>query len=119
VSAGELAALIVAIASVVIAVIVTAAVLSLLRTLRTARMAMNELTKVASAAAAEVHRSATAVNHELVRVDTILERTESITHNVDATTSLTYRLLAWPMIKLIALGTAIGRLFGRRRKRSR
>lgn len=117
-SAGDLAAVIVAITSIVAVGVLLFAVSALVSTLRSLRDTVEALRVDAVPAVAELRRAATQANHELDRVDELLGTAESISTTVDSASRLTYLLLSNPVIKAIAFGAGASRAARRLRRGS-
>jgi hypothetical protein len=118
VSAGDLAAVIVAITSVVAVGVLMFAVASLVSTMRSLRDAIEAVRVDAVPAVAELRRAATQANAELERVDELLGTAESISTTVDSASRLTYLVMSNPLIKVVAFGAGASRAARRLRRRS-
>ncbi|HVE46352.1 MAG TPA: DUF948 domain-containing protein [Acidimicrobiales bacterium] len=121
-NAGEVAAVVTAIAvAVIIAVGVLVAVSSLTRTLRVVRTTVEDLNRQAQPILADMRTAVATANTELARVDEIIDRAESIGGTVDSASRLAYLAFSNPIIKAVALGSgtsrAVRRLRGGRRHR--
>jgi uncharacterized protein YoxC len=120
VSATELAALIVAIASVVAVVLLGVALVSITRTLREVRKAVQLLHAETVPVVTELGDTVRAANAELERVDDLLGTAESISGTVDSASRLAYLAFSNPMIKALALASGTSRAARSfRRQRSR
>jgi hypothetical protein len=120
VSATELAALIVAIASVVAVVLLGVALVSITRTLQEVRKAVQLLHSETVPVVAELGDTVRAANAELERVDDLLGTAESISGTVDSASRLAYLAFSNPMIKALALASGTSRAARSfRRQRSR
>lgn len=108
-TATELAALIVAIASVVAVVLLAFALVSIAKTLRTVRDAVELLRTETVPAMQELRDTARAANVELERIDGVVDRAESIGGTVDSASRLAYLAFSSPAIKAIALASGTGR----------
>jgi hypothetical protein len=108
VTAGELAAVIVSIASVAAAVALIFGVFHMVRTMAALRLSIEELRRTTIPVVDELSRTVTAANAELARVDGLLESAESVTATVDSASRLAYLAFSNPAIKAMALasGTA-------------
>ena len=108
-SASDLAAIIVAIASVVGVVVLVFALLSLTRTLATLRMSIEELRRETLPVIDELQRTVTQANTDLERLDTLLDSATSVTNTVDSASQLAYLAFSNPVIKAIAFATGTAR----------
>jgi predicted PurR-regulated permease PerM len=118
VSAADLAALIVAFAAIVAVVVLLFAVVSLVSTLRSLRDTIEAIRIEAIPAVADLRRAAAQANHELDRVDGLLDTAESISTTVDSASRLTYLVVSNPLIKIVAFGVGAGRAAKRLRRKS-
>lgn len=119
-TATELAALIVAIASVTAVVLLAVGLVSIAKTLREVR-AVVELLRIETVPVVEdlgeIVRNA---NADLERVDGLLGTAESITGTVDSASRLAHLAFSSPVIKGMALASGTGRAaksFRRKRER--
>ncbi|MGY6502312.1 MAG: hypothetical protein ACXIVQ_15615 [Acidimicrobiales bacterium] len=108
-SAGDLAAVIVALAAIVGVVVLLFAVFALVSTLRTLRDTVEALRVEAVPAVADLRRAAAQANVELDRVDELLDTATSISHTVDSASRLTYLVVSNPLIKVVAVASGAGR----------
>jgi uncharacterized protein YoxC len=108
-TATELAALIVAIASVVAVVLLAVALVSITKTLRSVRDAVELLRTETVPVMAEMGDVVRAANAELERVDGVLGHAESIGGTVDSASRLAYMAFSNPAIKAIALASGTSR----------
>ena len=115
-TATELAALIVAIASVVAVVLLAVTLVSIAKTLRTVRDAVEMLRTETVPVMADLGGTVRAANAELERVDEVLERAESIGGTLDAASRLGYAAFSIPAIKAIALASGTSRAAQRFRR---
>jgi hypothetical protein len=119
-TATELAALIVAIASVVAVVLLAMALAAITKTLKEVRLAVALLRTEAVPVVAELGDTVRNANAEIVRVDSLLGTAESIGGTVDSASRLAYLAFSNPVIKVLAVAsgtTRAARAF--RRKPSR
>ena len=117
-TATELAALIVAIASVVSVVLLTFALISINKTLKEVRLAVEILRTETMPVVAELGDTVHTANLELERVDHLLGTAESIGGTLDSASRLAYLAFSNPVIKGLALASGTGRAaksFRRRR----
>jgi hypothetical protein len=116
VSAGEVAAIIIA---VVLAVGVAGALLvlrSLSRTLVSLRMAVEELRQNTVPLVHDVHATVRQATTELERVDNLLVTAESISVTVDSASRLAYLAFSNPVIKAAAFASGTTRAMRRLRR---
>jgi uncharacterized protein YoxC len=109
VTATELAALIVAIASVVAVVLLTFVLVAIARTLREVRAAVVLLRTETLPVMVEMGEVVRSANAELERVDDLLGTAETITGTVDSASRLAYLAFSNPVIKAAALASGTGR----------
>jgi hypothetical protein len=102
-SASDLAAIIVAIASVAVVVLLVFVVVSINRTLTTMRLSIEELRRETLPVVDELRRTVTTANAELERLDGLIDSASSVTATVDSASHLAYLAFSNPLIKLIAL----------------
>ena len=108
-TATELAALIVAIASVVAVVLLAFVMLAISRTLKEVRSAVHLLRTETIPVMVEMGDVVRTANAELERVDDLLGTAESITGTVDSASRLAYLAFSNPVIKAAALASGTGR----------
>ena len=104
-SASELAAIIVAIASIVGVVILVFALVALTKTLATLRLSIEELRRETLPVIDELQRTVTQANTDLERLDGLLDSATSVTNTVDSASQLAYLAFSNPIIKTIAFAT--------------
>lgn len=104
-SASELAAIIVAIASIVGVAVLVLALLSLTKTLATLRLSIEELRRETLPVIDELNRTVTQANTDLERLDSLLDSATSVTNTVDSASHLAYLAFSNPIIKAIAFAT--------------
>lgn len=103
--AGDLAAVIVSICSVVAVCLLAIALVSVTRTLTALRLTIEELRRTTLPVVDELHRTVSAANDDLKRVDALLESAESVTITVDSASRLAYLAFSNPVIKVMAMAT--------------
>lgn len=108
-SAGEVAAVVAAVASAILTVGVLFALSSLTRTLRSVRMAVEELRSQAVPLLSDLRSTVDTANAELARADELLGRAESIGGTLDSASRLAYLAFSNPIIKAVALGAGTTR----------
>ncbi|HEX2063444.1 MAG TPA: DUF948 domain-containing protein [Acidimicrobiales bacterium] len=104
-SAGEVAALIAAVASAILCVGVLFAMASLTRTLRSVRVTVEEVRSQAVPLLGKLNTTVDQANAELARVDGLMDRAENVGATVDSASRLAYMAFANPVIKLMSLGS--------------
>ena len=104
-TAGDLAAIVVAIASVVAVVLLVFAIVSVTKTLTTLRLSIEQLRRETLPVIDELERTVTQANADLARLDGLLESASSVTQTVDSASHLAYLAFSNPIIKAIALAT--------------
>jgi hypothetical protein len=112
-SAGDLAAVLVAIVSLVAVAILVVASLSLLRTLRELRSVVDTLRGQTLPMVGDLRAAVTQAGSDLERVEGLLDTAERITDTVDSASRLTFRALSPPLIKTMSF-VAGARRAGRR-----
>lgn len=118
-SATELAAVIVVMASVVVVVLLALALASIQSTLREVREAVELLRAETAPLLDELDRVARDANAEMERVDVVLRRADSISGAVDGASRLAYLAFSNPVIKTISIASGTGQaLRALRRKRA-
>ncbi len=115
-SAEELAALIVAIASVVAVVLLAVALVSITKTLKAVRDTVELLRTETVPVMAELGETVRNANAELERLDGVLGTAESIGGTVDSASRLAYLAFSNPVIKTLALASGTGRAARRFRR---
>lgn len=115
-SAGDVAAIVAAVSLGILVVGVLFAVGSLIRTLGTVRHAVADMHRVAVPLLTDVHTAVRQANGDLTRVETVLERAESIGGTVDAASRLAYTVVSNPLLKMLAFASGSAR-FARRLRR--
>jgi hypothetical protein len=108
-SASELAAIIVAIASIVGVAVLVFALISLTKTLATLRLSIEELRRETLPVIDELNRTVTQANTDLERLDNLLDSATSVTNTVDSASQLAYLAFSNPVIKAIAFATGTAR----------
>ena len=108
-SASDLAAMIVAIASVVAVVLLVFLVVAINRTLTTVRLSIEQLRRETLPVIDELHSTVTTANAELVRLDTLLDSATSVSATVDSASHLAYLAFSNPLIKVMALAAGTTR----------
>ena len=108
-SAGDLAAIVVAIASVVVVVLLVFAIVSLTKTLTTLRLSIEELRRETLPVIDDLQRTVTQANSDLERLDDLLDSATSVTRTVDSASQLAYLALSNPVIKAIAFASGTAR----------
>ncbi len=117
-SAGEFAATVFSVAFAMLVVGVLFLVSSAIRTLGTVRGAVDDVRRTAVPLITDVHAAVRQANGDLVQVEAILERTESISGTVDSASRLAYAMFVTPTVKLSALAAGVSRAVRRLLKRT-
>ncbi|MGH9282018.1 MAG: DUF948 domain-containing protein [Acidimicrobiales bacterium] len=117
-SAGEVAAIVAAVAAALLAVGLLFALSSLTRTLRTVRGAVEELRRETLPLLVDMRTTIEQANAELARVDGVLDRAESIGSTVDSASRLAYLAFGNPVIKALAFAAGTSRAARRLRRRN-
>ena len=108
-TAGDLAAIVVAIASVVAVVLLVFAIVSVTKTLATLRLSIEQLRRETLPVIDELEKTVTQANADLARLDTLLESAGSVTQTVDSASQLAYLAFSNPVIKAIAFASGTAR----------
>lgn len=117
-SAGEVAAVIAAVAFGILVVGMLFALGAAIRTMAELRRTLEELRSRSLPLLSEAQTTVRHANGALVQVDTILERAEEISGTVDSASRVVYRALATPLIKVMALASGGARAFRSLRDRT-
>ena len=80
-----------------------------IRTLASVRGAFDDVRRTAVPLISDVHTAVRQANGDLVQVEAILERTESIQGTVDSVSRLALATFATPVIKLAAMAAGLSR----------
>ncbi|MET0726670.1 MAG: DUF948 domain-containing protein [Acidimicrobiales bacterium] len=115
-TATELAALIVAIASVVAVVLLAMALIEITKTMRAMRNTVELLRAETVPVVADLGDTVRSANVELERLGGVIESAESIGGTVDSASRLAYLVLSNPVIKTIALASGTSRAARRFRR---
>ena len=116
-NAGDVAAVVVAVAGAVLSVGLLFALASLTRTLRSVRLTVEELRRETVPLLGGLRTTIEQASTELNRVDGVLEKAESIGATLDSGSRLAYLAFSNPLIKLMALGAGTRRAARRLRRR--
>ena len=116
VSAGDVAAIIVAVIAAVFVAFVCVTLISLTRTMAAMREAIESLRVETLPVVESLQGTVIKANLELERVDNLLGTAESISGTVDAASRLAYLALSNPVIKLMAFGAGTTRAARRFRR---
>src|SRR3954451_3061458 len=108
-TASDLAAIIVAIASILGVVVLVIALVSLTRTMTTIRLSVEQMRRETLPVIDELQRTVVQANADLERLDTLLDSATSVTNTVDSASQLAYLAFSNPIIKAIAFATGTGR----------
>ena len=91
---------------------------SAMRTLASIRGAVDDVRRTAVPLISDVHMAVRQAKGDLVQVEAILERTESIKGTVDSASQLALAAFATPVIKLAAISAGLTRMVGRLARRT-
>jgi uncharacterized protein YoxC len=108
-TAADLAAIVVAIASVVAVTLLVFGLISVQRTLTTLRLSIEEVRRETLPVVTELQRTVAQANAELERVDGLLESAQSVTVTIDSFSRLAYLTFSNPIIKAAAFTAGTGR----------
>jgi hypothetical protein len=108
-TAGDLAAIVVAIASVVAVVLLVFALVAVTKTLTALRLSIEQLRRETLPVIDELEKTVTQANADLARLDGLLESASSVTQTVDSASQLAYLAFSNPIIKAIAFATGTAR----------
>jgi hypothetical protein len=117
VSATDLAAVIVAIASVAAVVLLAVALVALTRTLKALREVANLMRTETVPVLDDLRDTVHSANHELARFDRLVTTAESVTGTVDSASRLAYLAMANPVIKGVAFASGTAKAARRLRRR--
>lgn len=114
-SAGQIAALIAAIAFVVLVVLLAIPLLKLGRTLDEATVAIRKAHEGSAPLLTDAHTTLTSVNTQLERVDGITSNAKTVTSNVSVLTSLFTATLGGPLVRAAAFSYGLNKAVKARR----
>jgi hypothetical protein len=118
-SAGDVAAIIVAVIAAVFVAFVCVALSSLTRTMRSLREAVDQLRRETLPVVSSLQGTVVQANSELERVDGLLGTAESISVTLDSLSRLAYLAFSNPVIKVLAFGAGTARAARRFRRTER
>jgi len=110
-SAGEVAAIIVAVAVAMGMVGLLFTMAAAVRAIGTFRKAVEDIAGLTLPLIADVHVGVRQANADLVKVDSILDNAETIQGTIDAASRLTYTAVANPVVKAMAAGTGVAKAY--------
>lgn len=116
-SATDLAAVIVAIASVVAVVLLAVALVALVRTLKALREVATLMRTETVPVLDDLRETVRSANYELKRFDRLVTTAESVTGTVDSASRLAYLAMANPVIKGVAFASGTAKAARRLRRR--
>ncbi len=116
-NAGDLAAVLVAIVVLGAVAALTVAGVSLWHTMRELRTVVDELRTEAVPTVTALRETVESANHELDRVDGLLDSAERISTTVDSASRLTFRALSPPIMKTMSFVAGTRRAGARLRRR--
>jgi uncharacterized protein YoxC len=104
-TATDVAAIVVAIASVVGVVLLVLALVAISRTLTTLRLTIEQMRRETVPVLTELQRTVTTANTELEKLDDLLDSATSVSATVDSASHLAYLAFSNPIIKAMAVAT--------------
>jgi uncharacterized membrane protein len=104
-TATDVAAIVVAIASVVGVVLLVLALVTISRTLTTLRLTIEQMRRETVPVLTELQRTVTTANTELEKLDDLLDSATSVSATVDSASHLAYLAFSNPIIKAMAVAT--------------
>lgn len=104
-TATDLAAVVVAIASVVGVVLLILALVQVSRTLTALRLTIEQMRRETVPVLTELQRTVTVANVELEKLDGLLDSASGVTATVDSASHLAYLAFSNPVIKAMAVAT--------------
>ncbi|MEW6152496.1 MAG: hypothetical protein AB1673_00705 [Actinomycetota bacterium] len=110
-SAGDVAAIVVAVSVGIAVVGLLFTMGAAIRAIGTFRRAVEDITSHTLPLIADVHVGVRQANADLMKVDTILDNAETIQTTIDAASRLTYTAVANPVVKAMAAGTGVARAY--------
>jgi uncharacterized protein YoxC len=108
-TAGEVAALVAAVAISILVLGLLVALVSLISTLRALREMTEELRRTAMPLMNDMRSTVTHASTELEKVDALLIRADSISTTVDSASRLVYLAFSSPLVKAIAFSAGAAR----------
>ena len=115
-TAGDVAAIIVAVLAAVLVAFVCLSLVTLTRTMRAMRETIEQLRRETLPVVVNLQSTVSHANAELERVDTLLGTAESISGTVDSASRLLYLALSNPIIKVMAFAAGTSRAARRFRR---
>lgn len=116
-TAGEFAAVVVAVAVAIGVAGLLFAIAAAIRTLGALKRAIEDVHKAGMPLIADTHAAVRKATGELDRVDSLLKSAESITGTVDSASKLAHAAFANPVVKAVAMASGSARAFRRLRKK--
>ncbi len=108
-SAGEIAGIVAAVSVAILVVGVLLCLGAMLRTMAELRRTVEQFRHSAVPLLGEVQTVVRQASYELGKVDTVLDRADSIAGTVDSASRLSYRAFSTPVIKTMAFATGSAR----------
>jgi len=108
-SAADLAAVVVSVASLAVVAVLTAVVIALLRTVRELRALMEEVRGKALGALRSATDGVNDAREEMDRVQEILDAAEAVSSRIDGASRVAYLALSKPVIKTAAVASGTRR----------
>ena len=116
-SAGDMAAVAVAVSAGIAVVGLLFALGAAVRTLGAMRAAVDDLRRVTVPLLTDVHAAVRKADSDLGRVEGLLESAESISGTVDSASRLAYSVFSSPVVKTVAFASGSARAFRRLRRK--
>jgi hypothetical protein len=110
--AGELALVALAVAAVIGVVGLLFALGAAIRTMAVFRRSVQELTSNALPLIEDMHAAVRQTNADLVKVDAMIDRADSISTTVNSVSRLAYTAFSSPVVRVLALWTGTARAIG-------
>ncbi len=110
--AGELALVALAVAAVIGVVGLLFALGAAIRTMAVFRRSVQELTSNALPLIEDMHAAVRQTNADLMKVDALIDRADSISTTVNSVSRLAYTAFSSPVVKVLALWTGTARAIG-------
>jgi len=111
-TAGEIAGIVAAVSLAILVVGVLLCLGAMLRTMAELRRTVEQFRHSAVPLLGEVQTVVRQASYELGKVDSVLDRADSIAGTVDSASRLSYRAFSTPLIKVMAFATGSVRALG-------
>jgi len=110
-SAGDVAAIVVAVSVGMAVVGLLFTMGAAIRACATFRRSVQEITRETLPLIADMHAGIKQANADLMKLDTVLDTAESISTTVDSASRMAYGAVANPLVKAMSTGTGVLRAF--------